>query len=184
MGTLAAAAAHFACLWLTPQQVFVWRDSFGLYEHAAKVTKDNHVMLGNLAVAFSEQGDIEKALALHHEALRIEPGDPMTHYNIGIVLKDLGQLDEALQHFTEAVRIYPRYVEAHVNLAWVLESKGQHDEAIRHYRAGHRIGTRKCQLAFPDGQRAGGPRDIWQQRHNPTSRPSTSTRRTKRPEKI
>ena len=99
IGSLAAVAAVVPCLWLTPRQVTVWRDSFTLYEHAANVTKDNYVMLGNLAIHYWEQGDSEKALALHREALRIEPLDPITHYNLGIALKDLGELDEAQRAF-------------------------------------------------------------------------------------
>ena len=151
LGAAAAAAAISACLWLTPQQVLVWSDSFRLYEHAATVTNDNHVMLGNLAVAIADKGDLEQALALHHEALRIAPRDPITHYNLGIVYKDLGRLDEAREHLSKAVRIYRKYVEAHVNLAWVLESQGKLEQATTSLSKGRRTGTRKRRLALLDG---------------------------------
>ena len=58
----------------TAAQVRTWRDSETLFEHALRVTQDNHVAHINLGLVLLERHELDPAAAHLLEALRIAPG--------------------------------------------------------------------------------------------------------------
>ena len=115
------------------KQVGYWQNSITLFQHALKVTSNNHISYYNLGHALASEGRLDDAIAHYLEALRIKPDFEKAHYNLGIARAEQGRLDDAIAHYQEAIRIKPDYKMARVNLGVALAQEGRLDEAVANY---------------------------------------------------
>jgi len=92
-----------------------------------------------LAGLYNMAGNRPQAIRYYTEALRMNPGDAVSHNKLGTVLEVQGKMIEAVVHYSEALRIDPTYAEAHNNLGNVLANQGKTDEAIYHLSQALRI---------------------------------------------
>jgi tetratricopeptide (TPR) repeat protein len=137
--SVGGGAAIILCLALTRQQLGYWQDSESLFEHAVKVTENNHLAHYNLGTFLSQKGQMDEAIRHLQETIRLKPAYAPAHCNLGVALGENGQTDEAIRQFREALRLKPEDAEAYYNLGIVLDKKGQMDEAIRQYQEAVRL---------------------------------------------
>ena len=78
-----AALAIAALGALSYRQTGYWHDSETLWSHATAVTKDNYVAHVNLGETFLNQDRTEEAATHFRTAVKIRPGDPVSHLNLG-----------------------------------------------------------------------------------------------------
>ncbi|MBA3971708.1 MAG: tetratricopeptide repeat protein, partial [Bacteroidetes bacterium] len=102
--------------------------------------------LGNLGNVYADMGQLEKAMELQQEAVRIfeEIGDKqgltICYSAIGIDYLNLKNYDKALEYFNRslpmAVEMQSRedLIEIHQNLARLYEEKGEYKEAYRNFK--------------------------------------------------
>ncbi len=126
-GGLACAA----CFFTTRSQVHYWRDSFSLFEHTVKVTKDNYIAQNNLGRAFEDQGNLDAAEEHYQEAVRLNPQYGVAQYNLGNVLTEKNRLDEAITHLKESIRLMPKVAETYNNLGKAYAMQRRLDEAMQ-----------------------------------------------------
>ncbi len=93
----------------------------------------------NLARAFYQAGDAQKAITHFEETLRLVPDNAVVHNNLGAILAQSKRVDDAVTHFRKAIQIESRYADAHRNLGRALEQIGKPQEALRHYQEALRI---------------------------------------------
>jgi tetratricopeptide (TPR) repeat protein len=62
----------------------------------------------NVARAQLQEGDVEAAIPMLEQALKISPRLAKAHFFLGTALRTLGRYDEALEHLRVAVEQYPR----------------------------------------------------------------------------
>jgi Flp pilus assembly protein TadD len=74
----------------------------------------------NLAVAYFQMQQIEKALTQAKLTLQIAPEDPKVYNLLGVLSKVSGRPDEAVKYLQTALRIDPNYTNAKTNLDRVL----------------------------------------------------------------
>jgi tetratricopeptide (TPR) repeat protein len=73
---------------------------------------EKSVLLGNIGLIYSDNGDLEEALKYHKEALEIDREIGYTQGvanqlgNIGLIYSDKGDLEEALKYLKEALEIF------------------------------------------------------------------------------
>ncbi len=115
-------------------QVRHWRNSITLFEHTAKVTKDNHIAYDNLGCALAQQDRLDEAVENFTKALRIKHDFGGAHNNFGCALLQQGKLTAAVTHFEEALRINPNLPGAHKNLADTLFQQSSFAKAVTHYK--------------------------------------------------
>ena len=127
-GVVVAFTAAFA--W---KQTRHWRNSFALFEHALRVTSDNHIAHNNLGIALAERGKLDAAILHFQELVRIKPRFASAHNNLGIALASRGRTSEAIEHFKRAVEINPSFAEAQNNLGVALGNVGRLEEAAFHF---------------------------------------------------
>ena len=137
--TIAVCIVLLTLVVSTRAHVAHWQNSTTLFEHALRVTTDNHLAHNNLAVALTEQGRIEEAVAHYREALRIRPNFIKAHNNLGHMLTQQGELTEAIALLSRALEYRPGYANAHNNLGLALAQKGDLTGAIAHYTQSIRI---------------------------------------------
>jgi tetratricopeptide (TPR) repeat protein len=118
------------CTVLTRAQVSRWKDSVTLWEHTVAVTERNYSAHNMLATALALEGQLDRALGHHEQALEINPRHARSHNNFGLTLGRLGRETEALEHLREAVRLDPSYAEAFYNLGLAFERQGDAEAAL------------------------------------------------------
>lgn len=93
-----------------------WKDSFTLFEHTVKVTRDNDVMHLNLADLYQQRRDLAKALPHYEAALRIEPGNIGARRLYAGALAQAGRNDEARQQLESVLQRDPNDAESRMQL--------------------------------------------------------------------
>jgi protein O-mannosyl-transferase len=130
----AAAVALLACAVLTWHQIAYWHDSRSLWEHALRVTVDNHVAENNLASAFlTGKGSVEEAEQHLRRAVELKPDFWTGYASLGIVLDTQGRLDEAIDCYSQSLALQPDQTKTRNNLGVALGKKGKMDEAIAQF---------------------------------------------------
>jgi tetratricopeptide (TPR) repeat protein len=136
---VAALAALLLLAAVAYHQTGYWKTSRSLFEHTLAVTKRNRIIENNLGVILADEGNLEQAIALHRDALAIDPDyvDAMT--NLGHELLKSGKLDEAFPRISEAVRLNPQSAIAQGDLGTLWAARGNMDEARQHLEVSLRI---------------------------------------------
>ncbi len=123
-----------ALLGLTWQQVGYWRDAGSVFEHAVKVTENNHLAYTNLIAAYDEQGRPDDAAAMFGKVMAIKPNYPFAYNNLGVALANRGKIAEALPLFEKAVQLRPDFVRAYNNLGMAYDHNDRLGEAVAAYQ--------------------------------------------------
>ena len=110
-----------------------WKNGVTLFEHAIKVTENNHKAHNNLATALDSL-DLDRAISHYKEALRIHPNYVIALCNLGLTLCDKGNYDEAVLYFTKALKINPQKTDTRMDLANIFFLQAKPEKAISQYR--------------------------------------------------
>ena len=117
---------------LTMRQNLAWRDGRTLYEYLLPLAPESLRVRVNLARAYQEAGDIERARGAYEEVVRLHPDRPETAdalNNLGNIHREAGRLDEALATYDRALALQPRHVAARNGRALALQGLGRVEEA-------------------------------------------------------
>ncbi len=87
---------------LTVFQIPVWKDSQTLWTHAIQGSPQSILAHNNLARAYVESGDVDRALTEFNRAVEIRPDYAHGHYNLGLLLMQQGDLSAAETHFQQS----------------------------------------------------------------------------------
>ncbi len=78
----------------------------------------------------TDQHDYDKAIALYHQALRLDPNNQYVYFNLGKAYFSLNRIDEALEQFGKALELNKKDFESMNFYGILLSKKGMHDRAI------------------------------------------------------
>jgi Flp pilus assembly protein TadD len=129
---VATVTAVAALATLTIRRNVDWRDARTLYESLLPLAPESLRVRINLAEAYQEAGDVERARVLYDETVRLSPAAPETAdalNNLGNIERDAGRLDAALAAFDRALALNPRHVSALNGRALTLQQLGRVGEA-------------------------------------------------------
>jgi tetratricopeptide (TPR) repeat protein len=101
---IACFAMLLALTAVAHQQLWYWRDTFSLWEHAADVTHNNWMAEDMLGGATLEMGKPDQALAHYYRALALNPDDPISNINIGNWNLYVGKPQEAIEYYQRVLR--------------------------------------------------------------------------------
>lgn len=124
-----AAIGLIACLWITPHQVAVWRNSISLFQHAVNVTRDNAMMHFNLAKQLEESGRYDEAETQYRRATDIDPPYRKAFNNLANLLLRRKDYDTALACYQRAANAYPDDALIHYNMGTAYSMVGKQDES-------------------------------------------------------
>jgi Flp pilus assembly protein TadD len=83
--------------------------------------------------------DLQEALGLVRESLRINPDNAEARNTLGFALQRLGQRDDARREFERALQLNPSLSVAHNNLGVLAHGEGRREEAIARYQESSRL---------------------------------------------
>jgi arylsulfatase A-like enzyme/Flp pilus assembly protein TadD len=104
-----------------------------LAELEALVAADpaNPVFRGDLAQAFRERGELDRALPLYRRAAEDAADNPDAWYDLASALQEAGRPGEAREALERALHLDPGRAEAHNTLALTLLAEGKLEDALR-----------------------------------------------------
>jgi len=103
----------------TSAQIDHWRSEHTIYEHTARVTKDNYLILNNFGVVQENAGRLDDAVRTYSEVIRIDPEHCNGYYNRASVLVKQRRLREAEDDYRRALSCYQRQG---MSLSWVADA--------------------------------------------------------------
>jgi cytochrome c-type biogenesis protein CcmH/NrfG len=119
------------CALAAHAQTALWRDQIDLYEASLKAAPPGSPRIRyNLAVAKSQAGRHEEAVALYREVLAVDPDHTKAWNNLGRTLDVMQKAQESEAAFQEALRRQPAFALARINYATMLDRTGRRAEAI------------------------------------------------------
>ena len=93
------------------------------------------------AVAETEKGSYDSALADVNRAVALQPRNPECYYFLGHVCRSMHAYDQAEEGFREVITLSPHCAKAYFFLGDVYESEGRHNLATESY-------GKACDLGF------------------------------------
>ena len=88
----------------------------------------------NLGIARSKLGDADNAITALEQAVKLDPGNAISHNQLGIVYRQTGDLARAEQHYEKSLSADSRFADAHWNLAMLYELYLHEPvQALHHY---------------------------------------------------
>jgi Flp pilus assembly protein TadD len=110
LGDPAAFEVHALYLWgeglRTMERYF---EALVPLERAAKAAPEDTRVRMALSWCYKRTGRLDLAIATLHEALVIEPAEPVLHYNLACYLSLAGQRGAALRSLTQALALDPAF---------------------------------------------------------------------------
>jgi predicted O-linked N-acetylglucosamine transferase (SPINDLY family) len=106
------------------------RDALELFKKALKIDSNNSFLHFNIAKAFSEIGEAQRAIKYHLNATKLNPSHPEGWVNYGKSLLDLNRPKEALDLFIKAIGLDPQFAEAWTNRGVALLQLESLEEAL------------------------------------------------------
>jgi len=112
---------------------FYWKDPITFYNQTLKYSETARVH-NNLAMAYDEKGEYEKAISHYKRAIEISDIYPQTHNNLGNTYKEIGELEKAIEEFEKSISMDKYFFVPYNNLAKLYVEKKEYDKAIEIYQ--------------------------------------------------
>jgi len=112
---------------------FDWKDPITFYNQTLKYSETARVH-NNLAMAYADKKDFEKAIFHYQRAIEISDVYPQTHNNLGNAYKEINQFEKAIEEFERAIKMDPYFFFAYNNLAGLYVEQKNYDKAIDVYQ--------------------------------------------------
>jgi tetratricopeptide (TPR) repeat protein len=126
--------AYLAGDWLMQQQRY--EQAAAVLERALGLFPDYAAALNDLAYAYADLGNFEKAFAVMDRYVALEPDQPNPHDSYGEILRMAGKLDAALEQYRISIRIDPNFgselgvADTYAVMGKEREAREEYDRAI------------------------------------------------------
>ena len=126
--------AYLAGDWLMQQQRY--EQAAEVLERALALFPDYAAALNDLAYAYADLGNFEKAFAAMDRYVALEPDQPNPHDSYGEILRMAGKLDAALEQYRISIRIDPNFgselgvADTYAVMGKEREAREEYDRAV------------------------------------------------------
>ena len=124
------AEAHAALARILNAYDFDWQGAQSEIGQALALEPRNPVALGIAASIAMAMGDLDKALQLYRDEIRVDPLDSQGYLLLGLSLFAANRLDEAMATLQSGARIAPGQIKIHFALGQVALAQKRPDEAF------------------------------------------------------
>ncbi|MCA9368865.1 tetratricopeptide repeat protein [Candidatus Woesebacteria bacterium] len=132
--TKLAIGTLFACYAImTLRQNYIWGKATRFYPYILKYQNTARVH-NNLAMAYAEEQQLEKAIEHYKKAIEISDVYPQTHYNLARSYAAQKEYGMAIQEFEIALEMSPKFGPAYMSLIQVLVQTNDIPKARRYYQ--------------------------------------------------
>ena len=110
--------------YLTYQQNWAWESAVTLYSRILQFNPGADRVRHNLAMAYSDRGDLDLALEQYTIVLQNNPTYHQTYHNMGRIYLQKGNWEQAEKHFLTAISLNPRFFPSYGSLSELYYKKG------------------------------------------------------------
>jgi len=134
--TIAAAAfVSVSLLWITFQQIQIWRNSIVFWSYVIdKASSPVPMAYNNRGLAYKERGEFENAVLDLNRLLELFPDSFRAYNSRGSIFAAKGEHAKAIIDFNRAIDLNPKDGDAYNNLGLVLLEKKELDSAIYNFK--------------------------------------------------
>jgi len=118
---------------LTWRQCMYWENTFELYNHAIRVTKNNFFAYKGRGMEYYLRGRHQQAIEDYNMAIRLMPSEAETYNNRGAAYGSLAKYERAIEDFNQTIRLNPDHANAYFNRGFAYSYLGQDQQAIQNY---------------------------------------------------
>jgi Flp pilus assembly protein TadD len=119
---------------LTVRQTDYWKELIPFYERTLAFNPESPRLLNNLAVAYHNNKEYEKAIETYEKAIEIDPTYFETFCNLGTVYHDVKEYRKAEEAYGREIAINPTYPKVYNNLGALYNDTGRYRKAIEAYK--------------------------------------------------
>lgn len=109
-----------------------WVGAIERFQQEVIDVPDNELAWGNLAQAYFNSGQPEKAKEAAEKALDISPADEMANNILGLYWLNQGNIEKAKNQFLSVLKLEPGAPMAHYYLAIIAQQQGNTAEALKY----------------------------------------------------
>lgn len=125
------------------------------FEKALPLAKGKNIpiVLSQLANAYHEAKENQKAVDTYQKVLQLTPDDPSLHNNLGSTYADMGKYQEAQAEFEKAAQLDPTHAAAYYyNIGVIMYNAGKMDEAVESFKKVTQLDPQRADAYFLEGQ--------------------------------
>ena len=108
----------------------VWKDEFTLWQDVIKKSPHETGSYCSLGLAYSTQGNYDKAIECYQKAIDLDPKYSDAYNNLGSVYYTQGNYDKAIEYYQKAIDLDPHSYMAYNNLGAAYDGKGDYHKEI------------------------------------------------------
>jgi tetratricopeptide (TPR) repeat protein len=101
------------------------------YRLASNKDPMNPMYMNNLADTFRLNGQLDEALRVLNDSLKLDSSGMGTHFNLGMVYKDLKENTKALESFKQSIQVNAPLTEAYYQTALIHLKLKNREEALK-----------------------------------------------------
>lgn len=128
-----------------------WKAAIAEYLKALHVEPENATYLSDLAWAYYQAGQVDRAIEVFRKAIALKPDHVMAHANLGWAYLKKGEAEAAAAHFQEALNLDPNSSFARFGFAKALEALGREADATAQYQKAWRLSKNDLYLFYLAG---------------------------------
>ncbi len=105
----------------------------------------------NLAARYYQEGNIEKAISVYHQALEVAPFHPNSLRDLGVIYFNQKEYQKAKEYLIKSLKVNPRHPDANFYLAKVYDAEGKLADAFVYYEKAKEIQPGNLEIQFNIG---------------------------------
>ncbi len=118
---------------LSWNQCSYWKNSFTLFSHALRATKNNYLANNCLGIVKFMQGKNQEAIYYYTKTIHLKPSFTGGYIGRGLTYCKIGNNQLAINDYDEAIRLDVNYADAYHNRGITYDKLGQYHQAIEDY---------------------------------------------------
>ena len=127
---------------LTFKQNQVWATPETFYTNVLKFNPNAVRAHNNLAMFYSDEKRLEKAIEHYRLAISISDDYAQTHYNLALTLLQLNRTDDAIKELERAIEINPDFYYSYMRLSQIYETRNDAHRAQFYLNRFNEVRTR------------------------------------------
>ncbi|MGZ3773974.1 MAG: tetratricopeptide repeat protein [Pseudobdellovibrionaceae bacterium] len=113
----------------TYQQNTIWENPISFYGNILKYNPNAERALNNIAMAYTDLHDYQKAIGFYNRAISVSDSYAQTRHNLGLALLNIGNISEAIKNFERAITINPDFYYSYELLYQIYQRSGDQEKA-------------------------------------------------------